>query len=397
VRRTLCAAVLAAALVAAGCAGSGGGGVSNLATATPVAGAGAEPAPPRAQPTVIRLALEPDPIWQWLEDSGTRAAWEASRNVRIEVSHPFDQFAAFAGGHADVVVINVLDVPQFVEQPEREPVIIGKYTTDRTILAVPRSSNAENLDDLVDRRIAVGSSLGSTLLWGLIAEIRYGRDFGSDFDLVTVDPSGVADLVMRGDVAACICTPDFSVPFLAAGRLRPLYDGRSAAAIYSTEIFGGEGFGGERGTIADAFIADAAWHRANMQAVDALLGLWEEGLAAWKRQKAQIVADYPHHFAVESDAEIAWLTDYVKAHDWIVPSVYITEQEAETHDFAFDRLVELGLVPDDAAVPEFDLAYSQELSALEGLLKPGSAEEGSEADLGRLSTRLSVPEGPSGG
>ncbi|MXV90675.1 MAG: phosphate/phosphite/phosphonate ABC transporter substrate-binding protein [Acidimicrobiia bacterium] len=394
------AAVLAAALVAAGCAGSSGGGVSNLSTATTVAGVGAQPEAPAAAPTVIRLALEPDPIWEWLEDSGTRAAWEASRNIRIDVSHPFDQFAAFAGGHADVVLINVLDVPKFVEQPEREPVIIGKYTTDHSILAVPRSSTAETLEDLVDRRIAVESSLASTLLWGLIAEIRYGLDFrhgGADFDLVTVDPSGVADLVMRGDVDACVCTPEFSVRYLAEGRLRPLYDGMSAAAIYSTEIFGGEGFGAERGTIADAFIADAAWHRANMPAVDALLGLWEEGLAAWKRHKAQIVADYPHHFAIESDAEIAWLADYLKLHDWIVPSVYITEQEAETHNFAFGRLVALGLVPADAAPPEFDLAYSQELSALEEVLKPGSGSGGSEGDLDRLSTRLSVPEGGSGG
>lgn len=400
-RRTASAAVLALALAAAGCAGGSGGGVSNVATGTTVVGVSDAPAQaPAAAPTVIRLALEPDPIWQWLEDSGTRAAWEASRNVRIDVSHPFDQFAAFAGGHADVVVINVLDVPQFVEQPERDPVIIGKYTTDRSILAVPRSSNAESLEELVDRRIAVESSLASTLLWGLVAQIRYGLDFGldgADFDLVTVDPSGVADLVMRGDVDACICSPEFSVRFLADGRLRPLYDGRSAATIYSTEIFGGEGFGGERGTIADAFIAEAAWHRANMSAVDALLGLWEEGLAAWKRHKAEIVADYPHHFAVETDAEIAWLTDYLETHDWIVPSVYITEQEAETHNFAFDRLVSLGLVPADAANPEFDLAYSQELSALEEVLKPGSGSGDSEGDLGRLSDRLSVPEDGSGG
>ncbi|MCY3663630.1 MAG: PhnD/SsuA/transferrin family substrate-binding protein [bacterium] len=399
-RRTVSAAVLVAVLVAAGCAGSSGGGVSSLSTATTVAGVGAAPEAAPAAPTVIRLALEPDPIWEWLEDSGTRAAWEESRNIRIDVSHPFDQFAAFAGGHADVVVINVLDVPKFVEQPEREPVIIGKYTTDRTVLAVRRSSNAENLEDLVDRRIAVESSLGSTLLWGLIAEVRYGLDFsydGADFDLVTVEPSGVADLVMRGDVDACICTPDFSVAFLAEGRLRALYDGMSAAEIYAAGVFGGEGSGGAMGTIADAFVADAAWHRANMPAVDALLSLWEEGLAAWKRHKTQIVADYPHHFAVETDAEIVWLADYVEGHDWIVPSVYITQQEAETHILAFERLLALGLLPADATAPGIDLSYSQELSALEEVLKPGSGSGGSEGDLDRLSTRLSVPEGGSGG
>lgn len=356
-RRVTLATALVAALVAAGCAGGGGGGVSNVATATTVAGVGSAPEEASAEPTVIRLALAPDPIWQWLEDSGTRAAWEQTHNVRIEASNAFDQFAAFAGGHADVVVINVLDVPKFVEQPERDPVIVGKYTTDRSILAVRRTSRAENLEDLVERRIAVESSLASTLLWGLIAETRYGLDFSADspdFDLVTVEPASVADLVMRGDVDACICTPDFSVPFLAEGRMRALYDGRSAAEIYLAGLLGGR----ELGTIADAFVADKAWYDANRPAVDALLGLWEEGLTAWKQNRAQFVADYPHHFSVESDAEIAWLADYVEAHDWIVSSVYITYQEAETHKFAFYRLRDLGLVPADAIAPEINIVDS---------------------------------------
>lgn len=357
VRRVTLATALVAALVAAGCAGGGGGAVSNLSTGTTVAGVGSAPEQASAEPTVIRLALAPDPIWQWLEDSGTRAAWEQTHNVRIEASNAFDQFAAFAGGHADVVVINVLDVPKFVEQPERDPVIVGKYTTDRSILAVRRTSRAENLEDLVERRIAVESSLASTLLWGLIAETRYGLDFSADspdFDLVTVEPASVADLVMRGDVAACICTPDFSVPFLAEGRMRALYDGRSAAEIYLAGLLGGR----ELGTIADAFVADKAWYDANRPAVDALLGLWNEGLTAWKQNRAQIVADYPHHFSVESDAEITWLADYVEAHDWIVSSVYITDQEAETHKFAFYRLRDLGLVPEDAVAPEINIVDS---------------------------------------
>ena len=354
-------AVLVTALAAAGCVGGGGGGVSNLSTGTTVAGVGAAPEQASAAPTVIRLALAPDPVWQWLEDSGTRAAWEQTHNVRIEASNAFDQFAAFAGGHADVVVINALDVPKFVEQPERDPVIIGKYTTDRSILAVRRTSRAESLDDLVERRIAVESSLASTLLWGLIAEMRYGLDFSQDspdFDLVTVEPASIADLVIRGDVDACICTPDFSVPFLANGRLRALYDGKSAAELYTSGGGDDAEFGGELGTIADAFVADKVWYTANRQAVDALLGLWEEGLSAWSQSKAQILADYPHHFSVESDAEIAWLADYIEAHDWIMPSVYITDQEAETHKFAFYRLQELGLVPADATAPEINVVPS---------------------------------------
>ncbi len=392
------AACLAAVLALSACAGTGGGSSANLATEVTVAGPSDAPAPPGAgtEPVRIRLALAPDPLWQWLEDSGTVAAWEQSRNIRIEASNPFDQFAAFAGGHADVVVINALDVPKFVEQPGRDPVIIGKYTVDRSILAVSRTSRAENLDDLVERRIAVESSLASTLLWGLIAESLYGLDFrpdSADFDIVTVEPASVADLVLRGDVDACICTPDFSVPYLASGRLRPLYEGMSASEIYARSVVGDP----TTLLIADAFVVDKVWHTQNPEAVDALLALWEKGLEAWKLNKAQIVADYPHHFSVETDAEIAWMTDYIGGHDWVVRSVYINSAEAATHSDAFARMQALGLVSAGSVEPEIDLSYSQELSALEEILKPGSEGDGSEGDLDRLSTRLSTPDEGSGG
>ena len=342
-------------------------------------------------PIRVRLALAPDPVWQWLEDSGAIDAWEQSRNVRFEVTFPFDQFAAFAGGHADVVLVNSLDVPKFVEQPELDPVIIGKYTLDRSILAVRRTSRAENLDDLVERRIAVESSLASTLLWGLIAESRYGLDLrpdSSDFDLVTVEPASVADLVMRGDVDACICTPDFRVPYLASGRLRPLYGGASAAAIYAADVLGDPA----ALPMADSFVVDKEWHMANPTAIDALLALWQHGLEAWKLNKAQILADYPHHFSVTTDAEIAWMSDYISRHDWIVRSVYISEEESARHVETFMRVQDLGLVPADAVAPEIDLSYYQDVAALEEILRPGGEDVGSEGDVGRLSDRLSTPD-----
>ena len=392
--RVGCAAALMALLALSACGGTGRSSV-NLTTGTTVVGASDAPSPSPAgvgsDPVRIRLALAPDPIWQWLEDSGTVAVWEQSRNIRIEASNPFDQFAAFAGGHADVVVINALDVPKFVEQPGRDPVIIGKYTFDRSILAVSRTSQAEDLGDLVEARIAVESSLASTLLWGLIADSMFGLDFrpdSDDFDIVTVEPASVADLVIRGDVDACICTPDFSVPYLASGRLRPLYDGRSAAEIYATDVVGNPA----TLPLADAFVVDKDWHTQNPEAVDALLALWEKGLESWKLHKTQIIADLPHHFSVQTAEEIAWITDYINDHDWVVPSVYIRGAEAATHSDTFARMQAIGLVPAGAAEPEIDLSYSSELSALEEVLKPGADQDGSGGDLDRLSTRLSTPD-----
>ena len=347
--------VLGALLAAAALLASCGGGGTTVTTS-----AGAEPqdaGAQRTEPVRIRLALAPDPVWQWLQDSGTVAEWEAANNINIEASSPFDQFSAFAGGHTDVVVINALEVPQFVEQSDREPVVVGKFTTDRSFLAVRRTSRAETLNDLVEARITVDSALGSALLWGVIAEAMYDLDFrvdSPDFDLVVVESASVADLVMRGDVEACICLPDFSVSDLADGRLRPLYAGRSAAEIYAEEVIGDP----QALPIAEAFVVDKQWLDENRKAVEALLGLWEVGVQNWASGKDQLIASYPHLLSVQSDEEINWMTDYMTAHDWVTPSVYLTQEDSKIQADIFARMHSIGLVPDDASEPELDLSYS---------------------------------------
>ena len=348
--RTLGALLAAAAVIAASC---GGGGSSTTVAPAAAQEAGSQP----SEPVRVRLALAPDPVWEWLEDSGTVDEWEAARNIRIEASSPFDQFSAFAGGHADVVVINALEVPQFVEQSDRDPVVVGRFTTDRSFLAVKRTSNAETLEDLIEARITVDSALGSALLWGIIADALHDLDFrvdSPDFDLVVVESASVSDLVMRGDVDACICLPDFSVSDLADGRLRPLYGGKSAAEIYAGDVMGEPG----ALPVADAFIVDKQWLAQNRDAVEALLGLWDVGLQNWALQKQQLVADYPHLLSVQSDEDIAWMTDYVKTHDWVLPSVYLTQEDSEIQTGIFARMQSLGLVPDDAREPELDLSFS---------------------------------------
>ena len=344
-----------AAVLAVACGGGGGGGST---TVTAEAGAPApESSPPRSDPVRIRLALAPDPVWEWLKDSGTVAQWEASYNIRIEASSPFDQFSAFAGGHADIVVINALEVPQFVEQSDREPVVIGRFTTDRSFLGVRRTSRAETLQDLVEARITVDSGLGSALLWGVIADAMYGLEFrvdSPDFELVVVETASVADLVMRGDVDACICLPDFSVSSLAEGRLRPLYDGRPAAELYADEVTGGS----RVPPVAEAFIADKRWLADHRDAVGALLGLWEVGVQHWAAEKGALISGYPHLLSVQTDEEIAWMTDYVTAYDWVLPSVYLTPQDSEIHTDIFARMQSLGLLPDNAPQPELDLSFS---------------------------------------
>ncbi len=337
-------AVLAAALLLAASCGS---------VAESAGGTSGQAAPAR-----VRLALTPDPVWQWLDDSGTVARFEATHNIRIEASQPFDPFSAFAGDHADVVVVDALEVPQFAEQSGREPVIVGQLASDRSIVAVRRNSQAETLSDLLEATIAVDSSIGRVLLWGLIADSKHDMDFraeGSpDISITIVEPGSVADLVMRGDADACICLPEFSASHLASGMLRPLYGGRSAAEIYAKDVISQSLLR----PIADVFVADRQWLSQNRRAAEALLELWQVGLDNWAGGKEQIIADYPHLFSVRTAEEVDWMTAHANKRDWVSRSVYLTEDNLRLQDDMFARMRRTGLIPDDTVAPPLDLSYA---------------------------------------
>jgi len=312
---------------------------------------------PSGNPTVIKMALTPDSVWQWLESSGTVAATEGTHNIRIEASKPFDQFAAFAGGHVDVVVINAMDVPQFLEQSDREPVIVGKLGYDRSFIGVHRSNRVETLGELVDGTIAVEGSLGSTLLWGLIAHDVYGLDLrvgSDDFALFIAEPASLAGLVSNGEVDACICLPDFSVEYLADGELVPLYGRQSGSAVY------GWMWANEPDTkvIGDALVVDKQWLAANRDAVAALLELWDTGLHHWAADRAGVVTEWPALLSLDGQAQIDWMIDFLSTHDWMAHSVYLTETDAELHDQTFERMRRFGLLSESTPIPELDLAFA---------------------------------------
>ena len=110
--------------------------------------------------------------------------------------------------------------------------------------------------------------------------------------------------------------------------------------------------------VAEAFIADKQWLAGHRDAVGALLGLWEAGVQHWAAEKGALIAGYPHLLSVQTDEEIAWMTDYVTSYDWVLPSVYLTQEDSDIQTGIFARMQSLGLLPDDAPQPELDLSFS---------------------------------------
>lgn len=327
----------------------------------------------QATTVTVRLAVPPDPVWEWLKNSGTLEEWEYEANIDIQDSSPFDQFTAFAGGHSDIAVIDALRAPQLIAQSEHKPVIIGKITHDRSFLAVSSAYAAEDIGDLRKKKIAIDNSLASAPLWGLIAHAANNFTFStdsSDYDLMTVEPSSLADLVARGDVDACVCLPEAAATILAdaAGQnsLVPLYNGRTAAEIYAADIRAEP----LNLPIAKVLVANEVWYADHAEEVKKLLDLWNKGLSNWTEKKEQVIADYPHLFSVDDEQEINWIANYASEHDWYSASSYITPKDVEVYKDTIARMRDSGLLSADAAETPLMIVHHQELAESGEVEKP---------------------------
>ena len=304
----------------------------------------------QAETVDVRLALPLDPVWEWLKKSEIIEKWEKEGNINIQASNAFDQLAAFAGGHTDIAVIDALRVPQLIEQSEHKPVIIGKLTHDRSFLAVGSASDAKSIGDLRERRVAIDNSLSSAPLWNLIVSDQRGFIFSADspdYELVTVEPVNLADLVIRGDVDACTCLPEAAAAILADAEMQnqliPLYGGRTAAEIYATDILQDP----NKLPVAKVLVANEGWYADNTEAVDTLLALWDEGLAEWSLNKSLIIADYPHLFSANGEQEISWVAEYAERHPWYTSSVYITQEDADLYMDVINKMQDSGFLTTD--------------------------------------------------
>lgn len=327
--------------------------------------------PASATPLEIRLALAPDPVWQWLHDSGAIARWERDHNLRLKASHPFDQFASFAGGHVDAAIVHAADVPLITPQSEQTPVIIGSIAPDRSYLAVDRTQDATSLMDLVEGRMAVASSFDSTLVWAVIADHMDHLDVSADsadFDVVIVERASLAEVVSAGDAEVCVCSPELSAGLLLDRQIRPLYGTESghaalgtppkpAAVAYAHYVLGDHAAGGARDLpLGDVLVASEDAYATQRGAIDALLELWQAGLDDWAANKRERIAQYPHLFSISGAEQIEWLQAYVEQYDWYARSVYISAAQSEVYADSLRRLRGLGLMPADAAAPTVYIA-----------------------------------------
>ena len=331
-------AVTAVMALTAGCSAGLGGPASSRA----------------ARDGVIRFTFAPDPIWDYMNETGIVDRWQQETGYTIESSATWDEFGLFAGGHADIISTASFEVPGLEAQTKRETLIIGRYNSERSRIMVRADDPAQSLADLRGKRLGVFTTVSGTLVWSALIKQMHDLNLvesaagASDFELVVADIQNLSNLLARGEVDACICYPDLSARDLREGSVRALYDGKSSA-----EVFAELDAPGHDGPMGNVFVARRDWVDGHPGEVSAFLDLWELGLAEWQEHRDEMIERYPQHFAVDTPEDIAFMKDYVAQHDWVVDDVRFDQKWADDESSIFDLMRQTGVIGDDVTDPRF--------------------------------------------
>lgn len=300
---------------------------------------------------VIRFTFAPDPVWDWLNDTGIREEMEMDCDVRILAAPTWDEFGIYAGGHADIVSVGSFEVPVVDAESGQDSTIFGKYNIERSVIAAPVDSPAETLADLKGGKVAVYDTVATTMIWGILVKELHDLDFrvgGGDFDLVMADITNTAELAASKDVDAAIILPDFSVSQLMSGRLKILYDGKISTDVYA-EIVGAP----HEGPMINVFLGPTTWVESHPDEVKCFMAIWERGIQEWQAHRDEIIATYPQHFAVEGEDQIKFMQDWLNANDWFVSTVYLDDQWIANESKLFDLMRQTGYMEEDQENPKF--------------------------------------------
>jgi hypothetical protein len=327
-----------AALVAASCGDDGGGGDG---------GGGGE------ESNIIRFTFAPDPAWDWVKDQGILEAMEQESGFRIIQLATWDEWATFAGGHADVVSTGTYETP-LLEEQGIETVTFGQFNMNKDVLVTANPEYQTASDFPAGCRIATESVTGNTIIWGSLINEFDGREVGENSDdigIVTADYQVIPNLLREGEACAGILDPTQVIPDMASGDLTVMYDGKSAAQLYGERIVPGH-----QGVLSNAFVSRAAWFDANPDAAAFFLRVWDCAMVQWDQHRDEIIDTYPQHFAVEDQSEAQFMKDYfANTFDWFVESPYLTEEWIEGERPVFDLVKEAGIIPEDADFPRHEV------------------------------------------
>lgn len=302
----------------------------------------------------VRFAFSPDPVWDYMLREGVQARFERKRGLTIKTSSTWDEFAYFAGGHGDLVSTATYELPLIEKQTKTKTVTFGKYNLLRITPVARADKSYRTLADIPKgSKVAVPSAVSSTLLWGMFAKELHDLDFrtgGGDYQLVVEDHFVMAEHVERGEVEAALVIPEAAISQFRRGVLKVLYDGQMPYEVYG-DVCGCS----HEGVMGNLFTATEEWFDQNRDQAAQFLALWQIGIDLWRENKAEIIREFPQHFAVEKEADVEEMIAYIDQNDWFVESVYLDDAWIERETGLYDAMKSTGFMDSDAPVPRFEV------------------------------------------
>lgn len=312
--------------------------------------------------SVIRFAFAPDPVWDWMTDEGILVEWEEKNNIRIVTSSTWDEFTFFAGGHGDVVSMGTQEIPVLENETSIETVTFGKYNYQRSPMMRRAGDPYETLADIpAGSTICVSSPVSNTGFWTIAAQELHGLDYrvgGGDYNLIVNDHFVNPTNLLRGDCEAAVIIPEAAAPHLRAGEIELMYEGQMPFQLYRT--FSGVD-DGDNHIMSNLFTATEEWYDGHETEAKAFLELWQEGIAEWETNTAEIVERYPQHFAVEEQEDIDWMIEFMQGdNDWFVESVYLDQDWVDAEVQVWELMKTLdpdnpNVLPEDSPSPRFEV------------------------------------------
>ena len=308
--------------------------------------------------TVIRFAFAPDPVWDYLTDTGELAVWEEENNIRIVTSSTWDEFTYFAGGHGDIVSMATQEVPVLEAETGIDTVTFGKYNFQRVPMLTRADTGYQSLADIPPGSpICVNSPVSNVGFWTVAANELHGLDFrvgGGDFDLIVNDHFVNPQNLLNGDCEAAAIIPEAAAPYLRTGELVVMYDGLSPFQLYRSFSTVDDG---QNHVMSNLFTSTKEFADENPEALEAFLVLWQRGIDAWSDPaiQADIIATYPQHFSVEEEEDIAFIQEYMAGDgNWFVDSVYLEEEWIESEVAIYDFMTALNPENQNYLEPGFE-------------------------------------------
>jgi ABC-type nitrate/sulfonate/bicarbonate transport system substrate-binding protein len=309
------------------------------------------------EPTVIRFVFAPDPVWNFMKDTGIVAKWEEKYNFKIVNTTTWDETAWFVGGHADIASLATYEMPTLEENSGKKFIAFGVYNLMRDSIFVRADSPYQTFADLKGKRVSTPGDGASMLMYAAMFKKQYGVDLRlakGDYKLSLQEFTAMPAALSKGEVEASFGLIDFEIPYVKSGEHKWLYPDQPTGYEYYTAYMDPSAI---RHVACNLWVTTPAWLDANPHAAEGFNLMWQEGVNGWYANKKTIIEAYPDLFTTTEPSEVEWMLNYFNVdngmHDQCVKTVYIDPVWAQKETDVFRLLKDQGLVKESTPDPQF--------------------------------------------